>query len=196
MSNEIEKKVISLLWKPQLESKNIILRSSSFKDCSLFSNWEAKEYVRAFLVINDTRDNEEIIREFVIRDMDSTKMQYTIVCAEDMIPIGRIYISNFDRNVTSIDITRIYIGEEQYLGKGYGREAMKLLLSYFFYDLKLERVTIDFFVDNKRAEMLYKSLGFKSEGILRHIVKKNSTFINLHLMSLLRQEYLDLNPLK
>lgn len=172
-----------------LETENLILRPSEFSDCCLFYRWESQDYIKKFFTMNDWRDEEEITKEFILREQDYTKAQFTIITKEDHIPIGRIYLSKFDRHADSIDITRIYIGEEAFIRKGYGRESLKALLSCFFNQLKLERVTIDFFTDNTRAENLYTSLGFKSEGILRHVDKKNNNYIDLHLMSMLRQEY-------
>jgi RimJ/RimL family protein N-acetyltransferase len=178
-----------LILEIRLESKNIILRPSSFKDCKLFAVWEEKEYVRRFFTMNDNRDYEEITREFIIRSEISTNIQLTIIHKTSLRPIGRIFLSKFNENEDSIDITRIYLGEEEFLRKGLGREALNLMLKYFFEMLKLERVTIDFFLDNRRAENLYISLGFKSEGIMRHVSKKNQNYIDLHLMSLLSHEY-------
>jgi RimJ/RimL family protein N-acetyltransferase len=160
-------------------------------DCGLFEIWESKAYVRKFFTMSDNRDYEEILREYIIRDEDPTKFQFTIYHLGTKKAIGRIYISAYNKHEASIDITRIYIGEESYLKKGYGKEALQRLLDYFFNELRLERVTIDFFEENERAHNLYKSLGFKSEGILRHVAKKNETYINLHLMSMLREEYFE-----
>lgn len=175
--------------KVKLEAKNIILRPTSFEDCKQFTLWEGKEYINKFFTMDDNRNYEEIVREFIIRDEDPTKLQFTIIHAGTLAPIGRIYLSRFDRHEDSIDITRIYIGEEEYLRKGFGREAIEILLDYFFDKLKLERVTIDFFEENDRAKSLYESIGFRSEGIMRHVGKKNNSYINLHLMSMLRDEY-------
>lgn len=179
-----------------LESDNIILRPSTFEDCHYFTDWESKEYIKEFFTITEGRDYEEIAREYVLRDNDNTKMLYTIILKETNLPIGRIYISRFNRYDDSMDITRIYIGEEKYLHKGYGREALKLILKYGFEELKLERITLDFFENNKRAQNLYVSLGFKSEGVMRHVAKKNNEYINLHLMSMLRDEYFSNQELK
>ena len=178
-----------LILEIQLESQNILLRPSTFMDCKLFAVWEEKEYVRRFFTINDNRNYEEITREFIIRNEIPTNIQLTIIHKASLRPIGRIFLSKFNKYEDSIDITRIYLGEEEFLRKGFGREALNLMVKYFFEVLKLERVTIDFFLDNKRAENLYISLGFKSEGIMRHVSKKNQSYIDLHLMSLLSHEY-------
>lgn len=167
----------------------VLIRPSNFADCTYFTLWEAKEYVKQFFTMNDGRDYEEIVTEFVERHLDDTKLQFSIVLKDSGLPIGRVYLSRWDRDYDSIDITRIYIGEEEYLSKGYGREALESVLKYCFEDLKLERVTLDFFEANKRAEKLYLNLGFKLEGIMRNAGKKNGEYYNLHLMSMLREEY-------
>ena len=62
-----------------MESKNIILRKSVFDDCVLFTKWEQQDYVKEFLTINKERTYEEVVREFIIREQDPTKEQYTII---------------------------------------------------------------------------------------------------------------------
>ena len=167
----------------------VVLRQSVFADCHLFNEWEEQEYIRQFFSINDNRDYEEITKEFVLRSCDESKIQMTILARKEDVPIGRIYISRYDRQTDSADITRIYIGEKDYLGKGYGRDSMEAVLQYLFDELKLERVTLDFFEENLTAKGLYEQMGFQPEGIFRHGAKKNGRYYNLCGMSLLRDEY-------
>lgn len=173
-----------------MESENIIIRKSTFDDCKIFTEWEQQDYVKKFLTINKERTYEEVVREFILREQDPTKEQYTIIL-KNTGPIGRVYLSNISREFDFIDITRIYIGEKEHLGKGYGRECMELLLDYCFNVLKMERVTLDHYTGNKAGE-LYLKLGFKYEGIMRHAAKKDGKYYDLHLMSMLREEYFDL----
>ena len=172
-----------------LESSSLFIRTSVFSDCFYFTEWEEKEYVKQFFTISDGRDYEEIVTEFIHRKIDDTKLQFTIVYKATNIPIGRIYISRIDKEYDSLDITRIYIGEEEFLSKGYGREALIAVLNYCFEEIKVERVTLDFFEENKRARNLYESVGFKPEGIMRNAGKKNGRYVNLHLMSILKEDY-------
>ena len=176
-----------------IETNRLIIRKSTFLDCKLFKKWESKEYIKRFFTIDDWRDYEDILTEFILITQNSTKIQLTIVLKETNILIGRIYISRLDRHEDSADITRIYIGEEKYLRKGYGKEAMKGVLKFFFEELKLQRVTLDFFEDNSRAKKLYESLYFKSEGVARNVAKKNNCYVNLHIMSILKEEYFQQN---
>lgn len=169
-------------------SKNIILRKSAFDDCEIFTKWEQQDYIKEFLTINIERTYEEVVREFILREQDLSNEQYTIILKNGMEPIGRVYLSKISKESDSMDITRIYIGENMYLGKGYGREAMVLLLDHCFNNLNMERVTLDHYAGNTAAK-LYLNLGFKYEGIMRNAAKRNNEYFDLHLMSILREEY-------
>jgi len=172
-----------------MESTNLIIRETTFADCTYFAEWEKKPYIMESFTMSQGRDYEEITKEYVIRTLDPTKLQFTIVFREEDRPIGRIYIDRIDTHADSLDITRIYIGEEDFLGKGLGEEAMRLILEYCFIHLHTERVTLDHLPANQRAASLYKKLGFQYEGIARHAGKKDGRYIDLHLMSMLRAEY-------
>ena len=172
-----------------MESKNISLRKSTFADCALFSEWEKQEYITEYLAINKGHCYENIVKEFVIRETDDSKQQLTIVAKTVNKAIGRIYISKIDNVNNSLDISRIYIGEKEYVGKGYGKETMFLLLAYCFELIKRERVTLDYFTGNVRAANLYSKVGFTLEGVLRNAIKKDDKYYDLLLMSILKSEY-------
>lgn len=172
-----------------MESTSIIIRESIFSDCALFAEWEKKGYIQNSFTISSDRDYEQVAKEFVVRSLDSDKLQFTIVSREDDRPIGRIYISRISKTTDSLDITRIYIGEEEYLGKGLGEEAMRLILEYCYMQLHTERVSLDHLPPNERAGALYQKLGFQYEGVMRNAGKKNGRYVDLHLMSMLRSEY-------
>ncbi len=174
-----------------MESANLIIRETVFSDCTHFAKWEKQSFITENFTMSDDRDYEEIAKEYVIRNQESDKLQFTITLREDNRPIGRTYISRIDSHADSLDITRIYIGEEEFIGKGFGEEAMYLILEYAFIQLHAERVTLDHLMNNDRAGALYLKLGFQYEGIMRHAGKKNGKYVDLHLMSMLRTEYFE-----
>lgn len=174
-----------------MESTNIIIRESIFSDCALFAEWEKKQYIQDSFTISSDRNYEQVVKEFVIRSLDSDKLQFTIIHRENDKPIGRIYISLINKDTDSLDITRVYIGEEEYLGLGLGEEAMRMILEYCYIQLHTERVTLDHLPLNERAGNLYKKLGFQYDGIMRNAGKKNGRYLDLHLMSMLRSEYFE-----
>lgn len=155
-----------------METKNLIIRESTFDDCSYFADWESDIAVTEFFSIDESRNYEEVVTEFIENGNDDTKRQFTILQKPNDVPIGRIYLSRLDSNSDSVDITRIYIADPKLRNQGLGREALLSILEYAFISLHMERVTIDHFIKNEAAAQLYDKLGFKSEGILRSATKK------------------------
>jgi len=58
----------------------------------------------------------------------------------------------------------IFIGNKDYWNKGYGTEAMNLLLDYGFNLLNLNNIMLRVYSFNKRAIKSYKKCGFKEIG--------------------------------
>lgn len=173
-----------------MSEHRLYLRKSRFDDCAIFAEWEKRPEVSRFFTIDDGRDYEDTVREFIEREKDRYAMQFTI-CKSGGEPVGRVYISRIDPHYDSLDITRIYIADTKERGKGYGYEALLLVLRWAFCRMEMERVTLDHFSDNVIAASLYEKTGFKREGTMRRGGKKNGKYVDLCLMSMLREEYLE-----
>ncbi|MCI0709573.1 MAG: GNAT family N-acetyltransferase [Chloroflexi bacterium] len=83
----------------------------------------------------------------------------------------------------------IGIAEPAYREKGYGTEAMRLMLDYGFNELNLNRVELTVSSFNPRAIHVYKKVGFKEEGILRQCDYNDGQYYDVLVMSLLREEW-------
>ena len=77
--------------------------------------------------------------------------------------------------------------------EGLGEEALRAALKLAFEEMCRERVTLDHFAENEIASMLYLKTGFHYEGVMRHGGKKDGMYVDLHLMSMLREEYFAVN---
>ncbi len=87
----------------------------------------------------------------------------------------------------------IGIGERDYWGKGYGTDAMCLLLQYAFLEANLRRVTLALHSYNLRALKSYEKVGFKVEGVLRgDTLREGNRTDGIH-MGILREEWLSKN---
>lgn len=84
---------------------------------------------------------------------------------------------------------RIRIGELDQQGKGYGDEAVCLLLRHAFSDLNLERVYLHVFATNQRAVKLYEHVGFVREGVLRRAAHIDGGYVDVVVMGILREEF-------
>ncbi|GAB4417789.1 MAG: GNAT family protein [Anaerolineales bacterium] len=87
----------------------------------------------------------------------------------------------------------IGIGEREFWGKGYGTEAMQLLLRYAFIELNLNRVTLNVFEYNQRAVRAYKKAGFRIEGRQRQAMIREGRRWDVLYMGILRNEWIDYN---
>jgi len=83
----------------------------------------------------------------------------------------------------------IFIGEKQYWNQGYGSEAVRMLLKHGFDTLNLNRIFLRVFEDNPRAIRAYEKVGFVHEGRLRKAKYRDGQYLDILLMSVLREEW-------
>lgn len=70
-------------------------------------------------------------------------------------------------------------------GKGYGRDACRVLLGYAFRDRGLHRVQLEVLADNERALRAYAAAGFVEEGRMRDSAWVHGRFVDEVYMSVL-----------
>lgn len=83
----------------------------------------------------------------------------------------------------------IGIGERDLWGKGYGSDAMNLILRYGFTELNLHRVNLVTFEINPRAIRAYEKIGFVHEGRQRGAMKRYRQRGDLIFMGILRDDW-------
>ena len=74
-------------------------------------------------------------------------------------------------------------------GRGYGREAVRLLLSFGFRQMNLNRVFLRVYAENERAIRCYAACGFREEGRLREQVYFDGHYGDVLEMGILRREF-------
>ncbi len=87
------------------------------------------------------------------------------------------------------DPVGIISGEKDFWGRGHGREAIRVLLRYAFFELGLHRVELEAVAFNARAMRCYDAVGFKQVGVRREAFFRDGTFQDVILMDLLAQEF-------
>ena len=87
----------------------------------------------------------------------------------------------------------IGIGETDYWGRGYGTDAMNILLRFAFAEINLRRVTLSVFEYNPRAVRSYEKAGFRHEGRLRKVLNKEGKRWDALYMGILREEWMERN---
>jgi len=86
----------------------------------------------------------------------------------------------------------ISIGERDYWGKGYGTDAMRLIVQYGFIELNLCRISLGVHAYNERAVKSYEKVGFTLEGRMRGEGFRDGVHFDGVWMGVLREEWLAL----
>lgn len=87
----------------------------------------------------------------------------------------------------------IGIGEREYWSKGYGTDAMNVILRFAFDELNLYRISLNVFEYNQRAIRSYEKVGFVVEGREREFLRRGGRRWDMIFMGLLREEWAQKN---
>ena len=102
--------------------------------------------------------------------------------------IGQCALFNFDSVARTSEIG-ITIGDKKYLSRGFGREAIQLLVEYGFVHRNLRKIWLHVHAQNERAQRAYSACGFNEEGRLRDHVWSNGRYDDLLVMGLMADKW-------
>ena len=128
------------------------------------SLWEEEEWIKS------QKSNKSGEYNFAIEDIKTKRY------------IGGCGIQNVNW-LTRVATVGIMIGDEGYLGKGYGTDAMKVLMKFIFQDMNIRKIRLSTFSFNVRAQKSYEKCGFKVEGILKDEIFKDGKYYDEIVMA-------------
>jgi RimJ/RimL family protein N-acetyltransferase len=79
-------------------------------------------------------------------------------------------------------------------GRGYAREAITLVLRYYFRELRYQKVTVLVYSFNERSIRLHEQFGFTFEGRLRRMVYTNGRLYDELYFGITREEFDQTDP--
>lgn len=162
------------------------------EDAATIARWtEDGEYLR----LQDTgiarQHTATRVAADIEREADSeTAFEFGIRRVEDDALIGTIGLFDVEWGNRNAWIG-VGLGHRADWGKGYGSEAMRLVLRYAFSELNVHRVQLTVIAYNARAIAMYEKLGFVREGAYREFVDRDGARHDLLLYGLLRPEWRD-----
>ena len=120
---------------------------------------------------------------------DDSKDIYFAICdkSNDKL-IGYTQINNIDLRNLKAEWGGTLIGDKDYIGGGYGKEASKLMLRFLFDQYPIQKCYGRCLEEHPVTAKLLINLGFKQDGVLRNEIYKNGEFKNVLLFSILRNE--------
>jgi len=171
-----------------LIGERILLRPFTKKDLAHTIRWSNDAELRKLIgeiAPMSQADAEKWYKELCA---DENRAWYTIVVKKDNRVIGEAGLLHMFKPWRNTDMT-IIIGEKDQRGKGYGKEAGHLLLTYAFHDLGFHRISVGVVGFNQPAIKYWKSLGFKKEGVERDEYYCDNKYSDFIMMSILENEY-------
>ncbi len=102
--------------------------------------------------------------------------------------IGNIGLHKLDWKNRSAGLG-IVIGENEHWNKGYGAEAVQVMLRFAFGKLGRHPVELEVFAGNIRALRCYERAGFRLEGTRRHAFHRARQWVDVHLMPVPEPEF-------
>lgn len=169
-------------------SKNIILTALRKSDSSTLYKWindrEQVLFNSSYQPISELQHEDWFSK---ISHRNDTKIFAIKLSTSDKL-IGSCQLHTIDSISHSAEL-QIRIGDIEERKKGYGSEAVRLLLDFGFNDLNLHRIYLQVFENNNVAIKLYEKMNFKREGLLRDSAFINGNYVNVIVMGILRHEY-------
>jgi len=126
--------------------------------------WEEEEWIKS------QKSNQDGNYNFAIEDIETKK--YIGGCG--------IQEVNWLSRVATVGIM---IGDKEYWGKGYGTDAMKVLIDFIFNKMNIRKIRLSTFSFNMRARKSYEKCGFEVEGILKDEIFKDGKYYDEIIMS-------------
>jgi RimJ/RimL family protein N-acetyltransferase len=158
------------------------------KDAEFFAKWNTdSDYIRLLDIGPSYLYSTKQIQDW-IEESDDNECEFAIRTIEGDKTVGTIGFNDFNWTCGTAWVG-IGIGDVDYRGKGYGTDAMKVMLRYAFEELNLHRVNLSVFEFNKRAIRSYEKCGFKYEGVQHEFIYKDDKRWDILNMGILQSEW-------
>jgi RimJ/RimL family protein N-acetyltransferase len=171
--------------------ERVRLRGMEREDLPHFVDWlndpEVTKGLALFLPLSQA-DEERWFEKLADRPPEEKPLAIDVKGGRDWTLAGSSGFHNIEWNNRAAEIG-IFIGDKSIWNKGYGTEAVRLLLRHGFETLNLNRIYLRVHGTNQRAIRAYEKAGFILEGRMRQAIYKHGRYEDQLLMSVLRSEW-------
>lgn len=175
----------------KLVGDRIYLSPRSIEDVEKYTEWmndfEVTDYTGRSGQLTSLESEKKYLESKI--DVEAT---FAIVTLDEDKLIGTVgleSINHLHREAT----LGIFIGDKDYLSKGYGTEAIKLILDYGFNYMNLNNIKLNLMEFNERALKCYIKCGFKEYGRRRKCRFINGKYYDSIEMDILAEEFNETN---
>jgi RimJ/RimL family protein N-acetyltransferase len=175
----------------QLQGARVSLTPLTEAHLPAVLRWRSDPEVTRYWISDAVPSAAEVARWFAENAAAGT-LTWAILDEADR-PIGYTNLFAFDRDNRRAELA-LMIGERSAWGRGYAREALRLLLGHAFAahaagGLGLHKVSLSVFAENLAARRAYQACGFQEDGVLRDDFFRGGRWHDQILMSVLDHEF-------
>lgn len=147
----------------KLIGEKCYLAQMIYEDYEKFAEWFTD--MKTTIGLGDAAGNYSIesTKEFFGKNYSSKANHFSIVDLKEDKLIGFCWLKEINYIDRATELA-ILIGDSNFRGKGYGVEAMQLIIDYCFNILNLHNVMVVVYSHNEKAIGMYKKVGFKEFG--------------------------------
>lgn len=157
------------------------------EDYEKYTEWVNDMEVGVGVTFSSSLITEEKERE-LLEELARSECNFAIIDKESDNLIGNTGFVRIDK-INHVGEIGIFIGNKDCWGKGYGVEAIKLILDFGFSILNLHNIYLRVYEYNKPAIKCYKKVGFKEVGRLREAKQIAGKRYDEIYMDILASEY-------
>ncbi|MBM4134040.1 MAG: GNAT family N-acetyltransferase [Nitrospira sp.] len=151
--------------------------------------WLNDQTVTRYLESGVSPATKSGLKKYVERvSNDASYIMLAIIEKQRNAHIGNVKLGPIETTARRADVG-ILIGDRSCWGRGFAREALRLVVEHAFNRLNLNKITLGVHADHRQAIRVYHSLGFVIEGRLRRHLYRNGRYRDSFVMGLLHSDY-------
>lgn len=167
--------------------ERIYLSPRTVEDAEVYTEWLNDFSVTDYTGRSGETMTQEAEKDYLEKGIEKQATFAIIDLKEDKL-IGGIDLNKIHAVNRTAELG-IFIGVKEYRGKGYGTEAINLILDYGFNYLNLNNINLHLIEFNERALNCYKKCGFKECGRRRKSEFINGKYYDVIEMDMLTEEF-------
>lgn len=169
-------------------NKRVYLRAFEPDDYKTTIKWRKDDVIWDMLGGTKYFVSEAYEKQWIENTIFNSKDVKLAVCLDENDKhIGNVYMTNINE-INRSCVSHVLIGEKEYWGHGYAREALQLAIDYMFNERNIHRIQANVLVSNVASLNMHEKCGYKLEGTLREAVYKNGKYQDQYVLALVKNK--------
>lgn len=165
---------------------HIVLRPVMETDLEMIMNWRMQPEITKYMN-TDPKLTIDIQKKWYekIKEDENT---YQWIIEVDSMPVGVTGISDIDK-INERCTRGIYIAVKEKRSLDLIVDIYSTQFDFIFYQLKLNKIEVEVFKENRGVVKLNKMCGFIEEGIKRQHIKKNGKYYDMVMLGMTKEDW-------